>query len=296
MKNILEQTIYDICCGMDVHKDTVTACIIKTRSPLAIELGQSTVEAEIREFKTFRDDLGQLRGWLVSEGCRHVAMESAGVYWLPVCDVLECAFDGDMNILATNAGHMRNVPGKKTGINDAEWIAMLLRAGLLNGSFAPPAGIRGLRQPTRCRKNIAQDICTQKNRTEKPLQQAGSKLSTFLPGVSGVSVRSLLGVPVRNGRPTPFDVESGTRRLPAAEKNGVKLSINGRMSGRQQRFLEMQLALLDSLQSRMEAVESSIAKLSSKFIEEIQLPGTIPGIATVSATSIITETGTGMGK
>ena len=174
------QTILHNCCGMDVHKDSVVACILKTHEPITLERKREAVDKEIRVFGTFPDDLVQLRTWLESENCHHVAMESTGMYWQPIYEALEDAANDEMEILVVNARHMKNVPGKKTDMKDAEWIASLLRSGLLVGSFIPPQDVRELRQLTRYRKNVVQDINTQKNRIEKTLQQAGLKLSTFL--------------------------------------------------------------------------------------------------------------------
>ena len=296
MQTIFEQTIYHNCCGMDVHKDSVVACIIKTRNPAVLETNQSSIEKEIRVFKTFLNDLTQLREWLESEGCQHVAMESTGIYWCPVYETLEGACGGKMEVLVTNARHMRNVPGKKTDIKDAEWIAMLLRAGLLRGSFIPPFEFRELRQLTRYRKNVVQDICTQKNRIEKALQQAGFKLSTFLSDVFGVSGRNILRILIHQGYLVPSDVDSATRRISSIKREEIKLSLNGRLSEHQRQFLQLQLVLLDGLQSHLDSIENAIAKLSSKFDTEIELLDTIPGIAVTSATAIIAEIGTDMSK
>lgn len=296
MQTVLDQIIYDICCGVDVHRDSVVACIIKTRNPSMPECNQSGIEKEIRVFKTFLDDLKQLRNWLETENCHHVAMESTGVYWFPVYDALEGACDGKMEILVTNARHMRNVPGKKTDVKDAEWISMLLRAGLLRGSFIPPLDVRELRQLTRYRKNVVEDINTQKNRIEKFLQQAGFKLSTFLSDVFGVSGRNLLRVLVRKGSLTPDDVDNETKRISSVKKEEIKRSVNGRLSEHQRNFLQLQLSLLDELQTHLTVVEQSICALSSKFENEISRLDTIPGIAMTSATAIIAEIGTDMSK
>ena len=133
-------------------------------------------------------------------------------------DALESDCDGKMELLVTNARHMRNVPGKKTDIKDAQWIATLLRAGLLRGSFIPPINVRELRQLTRYRKNVVEDLSTQKNRIEKTLQQAGFKLSTFLSDIFGVSGRNLIGVLIKNGKLTPIDVENETKRISVEPK------------------------------------------------------------------------------
>ena len=283
------QTILHNCCGLDVHKDSVVACILKTRQSLMAERRKEDVEKEIRVFETFPNDLARLRNWLESENCRHVAMESTGVYWHPIYDALEDAFSGKMEIIVANARHMKNVPGKKTDIKDAEWIASLLRAGLLSASFIPPREVRELRQVTRYRKNIVQDIGTQKNRIEKSLQQAGFKLSTFLSDVFGVSGRNLLQVLIDEGSLSAQDVESETRRISAAKKADIIRAISGNLSLHERSFLKLQLSLLDELLVHLAKIEQSIAELSAKFNPEIDLLDTIPGIAKTSATAIIAE-------
>jgi len=290
------QTILNNCCGLDVHKDSVIACLLKTRNLLALSSSQDDVIKEIRVFKTFLNDLTQLRNWLEAEGCCHVAMESTGVYWFPVYDALEGACDGKMELLVTNARHMRNVPGKKTDIKDAEWIATLLRAGLLRGSFIPPLNVRELRQLTRYRKNVVEDISTQKNRIEKTLQQAGFKLSTFLSDIFGVSGRNLIRVLIKNGKLAPGDVENETKRISEGKKNEIKLAINGLLSVRQRQFLQLQISMLDDLLSHLAAVEQSIAELSMPFMDEIDRLDTIPGIGVTAAAAIIAEIGVAMNK
>jgi len=290
------QTILNNCCGLDVHKDSVVACLIKSRTPLALSSSQEDVIKEMRVFKTFLDDLIQLRVWLEAEGCCHVAMESTGVYWFPVYDALESACGGKMELLVTNARHMRNVPGKKTDIKDAEWIATLLRAGLLRGSFIPPLNVRELRQVTRYRKNVVEDISTQKNRIEKTLQQAGFKLSTFLSDIFGVSGRNLIRVLIQKGKLTPIDVENETKRISQEKKNEIKLAINGSLSERQRQFLQLQITMLDDLLGHLTVIEQSIAELSKPFMNEIDRLDTIPGIAITAAASIIAEIGVDMNK
>ena len=290
------QTILHNCCGMDVHKDSVVACIIKTRRNPVPHINPEVVDTEIRVFETFPEGLAKLRSWIESEQCMHVAMESTGIYWCPVYESLEDAFDGKIEILVTNPRHMKNVPGKKTDIKDAEWIAQLLRAGLLSGSFIPPQDIRELRQLTRYRKNVVQDVNTQKNRIEKTLQQAGFKLSTFLSDVFGVSGRNLLGVLVNCGKLSPSDIEDKTKRISKEKKSEIKRAITGQLNEHQRQFLSLQIKHLDELLAHLSVIEASIDKISAKFDEDIQRLGTIPGIAETSATAIIAEIGVDMSK
>jgi len=290
------QTILHNCCGMDIHKDSIVACILKTHPLPATKCVRNDVEKEIRVFGTFPDDLAQLRAWLEAEDCRHVAMESTGVYWQSAYEALEDAFNGKIDIKVVNAQHMKNVPGKKTDIKDAEWIASLLRSGLLAGSFIPPQDVRELRQMTRYRKTIVQDISTQKNRIEKTLQQAGFKLSTFLSDVFGVSGRNLICVLIKKGKLSPSDVENETRRISKEKKAEIKRSVNGHLTQKQRHFLQLQISLLDSLLSHLDSVEQSIAELSAKWNDDIERLSTIPGIATTSATAVIGEIGSDMSK
>ena len=151
------EDILECCCGLDVHKESIVACLMK--GPIVAKLKPAS---EIREFGTQLSDLLALRTWLEEQDCHYVAMESTGIYWHPVYAVLEQALSDDMHLLVVNARHMRNVPGKKTDMRDSEWIATLLRAGLLKGSFVPQQDIRDLRQYTRYRKALIRDITSQK--------------------------------------------------------------------------------------------------------------------------------------
>ena len=290
------QAILHNCCGMDVHKDSVVACILKTPEPIATERKREVADKEIRVFGTFPDDLVQMRDWLESRNCHHVAMESTGVYWQPIYEALEDAAGGEMEILVVNARHMKNVPGKKTDMKDAEWIASLLRSGLLSGSFIPPQDVRELRQLTRYRKNVVQDISTQKNRVEKTLQQAGFKLSTFLSDVFGVSGRNLIRILIKSGKLFPSDVENETKRISKEKKAEIKRAITGQLTEKQRHFLQLQITLLDGLLAYLESIESSIAELSAKWEDDIERLNTIPGIGLTSATAIIGEIGSDVSK
>ena len=289
------QTLLELCCGLDVHKDSVVACIIKSNS-FDSSKNKDNVDVKIKTFSTMLSDLEKLKDWITENNCRHVAMESTGVYWYPVYETLETAFDGDITLLVTNARHMRNVPGKKTDIKDAQWIASLLRAGLLSGSFIPEGDVRELRQLTRYRRNIVQDVSQQKNRIEKTLQQAGFKLSTFLSDIFGVSGRNLINVLIKKGRFSQIDIDNETKRVSSAKKEEMKFALNGRLTRHQRDFLKLEIDHLDSLLTHQEQVEKSITLKSESFNDAIERLDTIPGIADSSATSIIAEIGTDMSK
>ena len=180
------------CCGLDVHKELVVACLMTG------SLDDNNPSTEIRQFSTLPLGLEELKSWLESENCHHIAMESTGIFWVALYEILEEINNGNVELLVVNARHIKNVPGRKTDIKDATWIATLLRAGLLRGSFIPEKSIRTLRKLTRYRKSIVKDIISQKNRIEKFLQSAGFRLSVFLeysippePPVAGMRATSV---------------------------------------------------------------------------------------------------------
>lgn len=279
--------ILDICCGLDVHRDTVVACLLKGNTG-------DYPSKEIRTFSTLLPDLEALRTWLEEEQCHHVAMESTGVYWQPVNTVLVDAFDGDIVILVTNAKHMKNVPGKKTDIKDAEWIATLLRAGLLRGSFIPPTDIRELRELTRYRKNIIGEISSHKNRVEKYLQSCGFKLSTFLTDIFGVSGRAIIDQLSKHGSISSDTVQLYVKGRARIKTEDIKIAVNGRMNKHQREFLSMLLKHLDESESRIGTIDSKIEDALEKFRTELHQVDGIPGVNIVAAAAVIAEIGVDM--
>jgi transposase len=169
------------CAGLDVHKKTVVACCITPGL-------KGEKQTEIRTFGTMTVDLLALSDWLTSKQITHVAMESTGEFWKPIYNLLE----GNFELLVVNAKHIKNVPGRKTDVKDAEWIAELLRHGLIRGSFIPPQAQRDLRDLTRQRTNLVQDRATVVNRLQKVLEWANIKLSSVATDVTGVSARAML--------------------------------------------------------------------------------------------------------
>ncbi len=175
------EVLYTHCAGLDVHKKTVVACCL---TPGA----DGTPKREIRTFSTMTQDLLALSDWLTSLGITHVAMEATGEFWKPVYTILEAT----LTVLVVNAHHIKTVPGRKTDVKDAEWIADLLRHGLLRASFIPPLPQRDLRDLTRQRTNLVQDRATVVNRLQKVLEWANLKLSSVATDVTGVSARAML--------------------------------------------------------------------------------------------------------
>ena len=278
------EDILECCCGLDVHKESIVACVLK--GPIGSKLKP---ESEIREFGTRLKDLLTMREWLEEHDCRYVAMESTGIYWHPVYAVLEKSLSDDMHLLVVNARHMRNVPGKKTDMRDAEWIATLLRAGLLRGSFVPEQDIRDLRQFTRYRKALVRDITSQKNRIEKLLQSAGFRLSTFLSDIFGSSGMAVMQQLVQVGFVTSQSLDTCLKGRTRQKAGDILSSLNGTLSSPQRQLLKLQLAHLKDLQDNLREVEEQIRNDFTKFERPIALLDSIPGIDLTAAYAILAE-------
>lgn len=284
MNDLLER-----CCGLDVHKDIIVACILS--GPVG-----KPAKCEIREFSTLIPGMQDLKAWIVSENCHFVAMESTGIYWQPVYEILEDSFDGDITLLVVNARHMKNVPGKKTDMRDAEWISTLLRAGLLNGSFIPDKEIREFRHLTRYRKSVIHDITSQKNRIEKFLQSSGFRLSTFISDIFGASGRNIIEFLIEHGQIDKEHLNQCLKTKTRHKIDEIMVAVNGTLSEHQKNFLKMLVSHLDVLDSHLRDVESSIVLEVKQFSKQMAILSSIPGIAQTASASIIAEIGIDMGR
>ena len=198
-------------CGLDVHKETVVACIMGTG-----------IQKEARTYTSMTHDLLRLKGWLQEAGITHVAMESTGVYWKPVFNILEDSFE----VILVNARHVKNVPGRKTDVQDSEWLCRLLRSGLLKGSFIPPRGIRELRELTRYKRKLIQTIVAEKQRVEKVLEDANIKLSSIASDTFGASGKRIIGELMRGKLEAEEMAELSKGRL-RQKREDLKRSFSG---------------------------------------------------------------------
>lgn len=281
MKDLLE-----ICCGLDVHKNTIVACILSGPT------GKTAV-SEIRDFPTFASGLTDLRDWILSRGCRHIAMESTGIYWVALYEVLENAA-ADLTLLVVNARHMKNVPGKKTDMRDAEWIATLLRAGLLNASFIPEKSIRELRHLTRYRKSIVHDITSQKNRIEKFLQGSGFRLSAFISDIFGVTGRGIIKHLIEHGCIDRTALDKCLKTKTRERIDDILSAVNGTLSKHGRDFLCLMMEHYDTLRFHLTEVETAMLNEASRKSVQIERLITIPGISATASIAIIAEIGTNM--
>lgn len=277
------EAILENCCGLDVHRDTVVACLLTGHL-------EDRPKKEIRTFSTMSKGLHELEAWLQAASCTHVAMESTGVYWKSVYHVLEESCD----IKLANAQRIKNVPGRKTDISDAEWIAKLLRSGLIEGSFVPPQDIRELRDLTRHRKKMVNHATAEKNRIQKVLESAGMKLGSVISDVFGVSGRALLQQLMQNGR---LDRDTVASLVKGQIKNKIPQlmdALHSKLYSHHRFLLIQSWQHLTYLEQSIERFDAEIDQHLEPYRLEMELLQTIPGVDITSASAILAEVGADM--
>ena len=275
--------ILERCAGLDVHQATVAVAV---RLP-----GAAGPEQLLKTFGATTPDLLALRDWLTALGVTHVAMESTGVYWKPVYYVLEDAF----SLLLVNAAHMRNVPGRKTDVQDSAWIAQLLECGLLRGSFVPPAPIRELRDLTRYRKAQIQERAREANRLHKVLEDAGIKLATVATDVLGVSGRAML-LALVTGTTDPTVLADLARGKLRAKLPALRQALTGRFRGHHAFLVGQILAHLEYLDEAIATLGQQIGAQLAPFAPAAARLRTIPGVDQRTAEVLLAEIGADMGR
>jgi transposase len=238
--------IYQRCCGIDVHKKMIVAC-------LSIVLANGQRHKEIRTFRTTTQELLQLLDWLQAANCTHVAMEATGVYWKPIYNLLE----GQFELLVVNAYHIKAVPGRKTDVRDAEWIADLLQHGLLKGSFIPPAPQREVRELTRYRTNLVQERARAVNRLHKTLEDTNLKLGDVATDLMGKSARAMLEA-LLAGQTDPALLANLARGRMKAKRAQWEEALVGTIKPHHRFLLSEQLVLIDTLDEAIERVSREI--------------------------------------
>jgi transposase len=272
------------CAGLDVHKDTVMAAV---RTPD----GRGGRGQVVREFRTYTADLVVLRDWLVAEGVTDVAMEATGVYWKPVWHVLEGT--ANLALLLVNAHHVKKVPGRKTDVPDAAWLAQLLECGLLRGSFVPPAAIAQLRDLTRYRTKLVQEQAREVQRIQKLLEDAGIKLDSVVSDVTGKAARRMLEALIGGERdPEAMAQMALTRMRPKIPE--LRQALVGRFNDHHALMLRMHLDHVDQLRSMVERLDEEVDRLMAPFDEPATHLLTVPGIGKRVAEVIVAEIGVDM--
>lgn len=281
------EKVYEKCCGIDVHKKLIVACLLSGK------------ESEIREFGATTDELLKLSDWLISAGCEMVAMESTASYWKPLYNVLE--YSG-LSAMVVNAQHMKTVPGRKTDVKDAQWIADLLRHGLLKASYIPSKDQRELRELVRYRKSLVEDKNREVNRLQKMLEGANIKLSGTVSEIDGKSGRKILEFIVNGGTFTAEKYEEMYAKKEIAHnlkatKEEIVADLKGFLSPLQRRMLKELLAHLDELNTHIRNLNDEIDNfMKEDEIEAAKLIQEMPGIGKISAQAIISVIGTDMSR
>jgi transposase len=275
------QVVYERCCGLDVHKETVAACIAIT--------GGGRVQRDKRVFGTTTRELLALSDWLNAHQVTHVAMESTGVYWKPVWNILEGQFD----ITLVNAQHFKSVPGRKTDLKDGEWISDLLRHGLLQRSFVPERPIRELRDLTRCRAMLAKERARLSCRIQKVLEDANIKLASVASDVLGASGRAMLKAIVKGESDPAVLAELAQKRL-RAKLPELRMALTGCISEHHRFLLRQWLELLATVEEKIAAFDQQIEQQARPYWQAVTTWMAIPGIDRVAACCLVAEIGANM--
>ena len=276
------EVLYPRCAGLDVHKDSVVACVRCVTEP---------VQKEVRTFGTTTSHLLALADWLTSHGCTHVAMEATGIYWKPVWHILEDRFE----LVLANAQHIRNVPGRKTDVNDATWIADLLAHGLIRASFVPPTKIQELRDLTRTRKQLVREISQHTLRIQKTLENANIKVASVLSDILGTSGRAMLNAIIA-GQDDPehlADLAVGTARR---KHSDLIDALRGCVTDHHRSRLKLHLELIQALESSLEQLDATLGIRLAPIQAHATRLTTMPGIADIAAQVMVAEIGVDMSR
>lgn len=269
------------CAGLDVHQKTVVAC--------ARLASGGAVTHEVRTFGTTTRALLALAEWLAERRVTHVAMESTGVFWKPVWHIL----DGQFELVLANARHLRHIPGRKSDVNDATWIADLLAHGLIRSSFVPPASIHELRDLTRTRKQLVREIAQHTLRLQKILEDANLKLTTVISDILGVSGRAILEALIA-GEQDPERLADLTRGRLKAARPALVDALHGAVTHHHQFMLKLHLTQIDALETAVRELEARVGDALAPFQAAVQRLITMPGVSHTVARVIVAEVGLDM--
>lgn len=285
------EVLYSRCAGLDVHKQMIVACV-------RVAAGGKTTR-ECRTFDTSTTGLLALLAWLTGQGCTHVAMEATGVYWKPVWNILS---DGAFELIVANAAHIRNVPGRKTDVNDATWIADLLACGLIRASFVPEQEIQELRTLLRARTQLIREQTRHVQRLQKALEEANIKLDSAITDIMGLSGRRMVEAIIAGQTNPAVLADLADRRIKAPREQLVE-ALRGRVTDHHRFMLRMYLGQYDRLAETVANIDAAIARMDQRevagqasFRALILLLATIPGVGILAATTILAEIGTDMSR
>lgn len=278
------EVVHPICCGLDIHKAALQACLVTSDAA-------GRARKQLRQFTTMTADILALGDWLAQAGCTQIAMESTGSYWLPIWNLLEEAF----HLVLVNAAHLKRVPGRKTDVSDAAWLADLLRHGLVRSSMVPDRGERELRELTRYRTTLVRERAAELNRLEKTLEGANIKLGAVASEVLGKSGRAMVEGLIAGE--TDAEALAALARGQLRRKLEVlRQALEGQIRPHQQFLLGRQLTHIDQLTALIDEVSAEIEERLAPFAELIDRLDAIPGVGVWTAQVILAEIGTDMGR
>lgn len=272
------EVMYRRCAGLDVHQHTVMAC--------ARVVDKHKVHQEVETFQTTVKGLAALNRWLQGHGCTHAVLESTGVYWKPVWQALE----GSLDLVLANAHEVRNLPGRKSDVNDAMWLADLLAHGLIRGSFVPPGTVQALRELSRTRTQLRREVTRHTQRIQKTLESAGLKLTGLISDVLGVTGRAILEALI-SGESDPETLAQLKRQGIKASHEQLRDALQGRLLEHQRLLLRLHLEQIDALDLATRQIETRMAELLDPFRSCVELLKTVPGIQETTARIILAEIG-----
>ena len=278
------EVLYPNCAGLDVHKDTVVACWRR--------VGGGKVEREVRTVKTTTSSLLELSAWLAECGCTHIVMEATGIYWKPVWNILG---DGDFVLTLANAAHVKNVPGRKTDVNDATWLADLLAHGLVRGSFVPDAPTQEQRGLLRTRKQLTRERTSHVQRLQKTLEDANIKLDSVITDIVGVSGRKMIAAIIAGETDATSLARLANSRLKASPAE-LQAALHGRVTKRHRFLLKLHLSQIDTFDCAIAEIDTEVETNLEPFRTAIDILTTIPGVGPLAARVIVSEIGTDMSR
>jgi transposase len=276
--------IYKRCCGLDVHKKVIVACLLVLEP-------DGEVRKEIRKFGTMTKDLLTLLDWLQQAGCKHVAMESTGVYWKPIYNILE----GQLEVVVVNAQHLKGVPGRKTDVLDAEWLAECFQLGLLKPSFIPPAPVRELRDLTRYRTSLIRERARTANRLQKVLEDANIKLAGVVTDIQGVSAWAMLEAIVA-GNTDPATLANLAKGRLRKKREQLVAALSGLVKPHHRFLIAEHLSQIEYLEDAIQRIGTEVEERLRPFEEDVKLLDSIPGISRQTAEVLLAEIGWDMSR
>jgi transposase len=278
------EVLYPICAGLDVHKDTVVACVRHMR--------EGKIKTEVRSFATDTAALLDLSGWLGIEQVTHIAMEATGVYWKPIWHILS---DGEFHLVLANAAHVKNVPGRKTDVKDAEWLADLMAHGLIRPSFVPDEPTQQMRDLLRTRKQLVRERTSQVQRIQKTLEDANIKLDSVISDIVGASGRKMLAALIQ-GETAPEQLAAlASSRIQASEKQ-LKAALRGRVTKHHRFLLQLHLDQIDAFDSAIGSIDKEVDGNVESFRQAAQLLSDVPGLGPLAVMIVLSEIGLDMSR